>query len=64
VSFKHRFRKVVLCLVIGMGACWGMPVRPEEIEALMHIMNQPKIMYTKPVDGESGGDPLEKLPGL
>ena len=57
MSFKHRVRKVVLCLVLGMGMVSGMPMRPDEIEELMHTMNQPKVVYTEPDDGESGDGP-------
>ncbi len=56
MSFKHRVRKVVVCLVLGMGMVSGMPMRPDEIEELMHTMNQPKVVNTKPDGGESGDE--------
>jgi len=42
------FRKMLLCLVLGAGPVIGVPMRPEEIEELMHSMNQPVIAITIP----------------
>ena len=56
MSFKHRVRRVALCLVLGMGMVSGMPMRPDEIEELMHT-NEPKVVYTQPDEGESGDEP-------
>ena len=36
-------------------------MRPEEIEELMHAMNQPKIAHTLPDDSESGDDKIKRL---
>jgi len=54
VSTKHRLRTLLLCLPLLPGAFSGMAMRPEEIEELMHNMNQPKIVYTIPGESESG----------
>jgi hypothetical protein len=45
---------MILCLPLVLGALSGIAMRPEEIEELMHSMNQQKISYTIP--GESGKD--------
>jgi len=39
-----------------------MPMRPEEIEELMHSMNQQKISHKIPEDSENGEEYLPKLP--
>jgi hypothetical protein len=54
VSIKHKLRTMILCLPLVLGALSGIAMRPEEIEELMHSMNQQKISYTIP--GESGKD--------
>jgi hypothetical protein len=61
VSFKHRFRKILLCLFLGMGVLVGMPMRPEEIEELMHDMNRQEIVCMIPSESENGDDPIKKL---
>jgi len=59
VSFKHRLRTLLLCLPLSLGALGGMPMRPEEIEDLMHTMNQQKIVVT--VEDEGNNYELPKL---
>ena len=63
MSFRHavrkRLRTVLVCAVLEFGAMIGVPMRPEEIEALMHTMNQPKITHTLPDESENGDDNLE-----
>jgi hypothetical protein len=61
VSFKHRFRKILLCLFLGMGVLVGMSMRPEEIEELMHDMNRQEIVCMIPSESENGDDPIKKL---
>ena len=63
VSNKEKFRRVLLCSALGLGSLLGAPMRPEEIEELMHQMNQPKLAHTLPDESHNGDDPLEKLAG-
>jgi hypothetical protein len=62
MSMKHRLRTVLLCLPLLFGGLMGMPMRPEEIEELMHAMNQQKIVTT--VEDEGDNYELPKLPSL
>jgi hypothetical protein len=64
VSIKHRLRTLCLCLPLLLGAISGMSMRPEEIEELMHSMNQQKIVVTVDDESENGDDALPKLPDL
>jgi hypothetical protein len=41
-----------------------MPMRPEEIEELMHSANQQKIVVTISDDSENGDEPYRNLPAL
>jgi hypothetical protein len=54
VSIKHKMRTLFLCLTLLVGSMGGAPMRPEEIEELMHTMNQSKITYTIRAEGENG----------
>jgi hypothetical protein len=62
VSIKRRLRMLFLCLPLLLGAFAGMPMRPEEIEELMHSTNRQRITYTIP-DGEDEQND-RKLPPL
>jgi hypothetical protein len=64
VSIKHRLRTLFLCLPLLLGALSGMTMRPEEIEELMHSMNQQKIVVTVDDESENGDEPLPKLPNV
>jgi len=56
MSIKKRLRSALLCLVLGMGSLIGAPMRPEEIEDLMHAMNQPKVARVLPDESDHGDD--------
>jgi len=43
VSIKRRLRMALLCLPLLLGAGIGMPMRPMEIEELIHSANQQTI---------------------
>jgi hypothetical protein len=44
--------------MLEFAALCGLPMRPEEIEDLMHTLNQPKLARTTPDESERGdGDP-------
>lgn len=64
MSIKHRLRTLVLCLPLLLGSIAGMPMRPEEIEELMHSANQQKIVVTVPEENENGEYQLPKLPEI
>lgn len=60
VSIKRRLRMLFLCLPLLLGAFAGMPMRPEEIEELMHSTNRQTITYTT----RDSEDKDRKLPPL
>jgi hypothetical protein len=62
MSIKHRLRTLVVCLPLLLGAFSGMSMRPEEIEELMHSMNQQKIVVTVKDESENGDGTRPKLP--
>ena len=56
VSIKARLRTILLCATLELGVLSGVPMRPEEIRALMHQLNQPKVAHVLP-NAEQDGDP-------
>ena len=46
MSFSQTFRKLLLIGAIGLGLLTGSPMRPDEIEELLHQLNQPKVAHT------------------
>jgi hypothetical protein len=41
------------------GVLGGIAMKPEEIEELMHSLNQPKITVTIPGESENGDEPID-----
>jgi len=56
-SVKSRLRTVVCCLALQIGVITGVPMRPDEIEALMHTLAQPKLARTNPDRPDEGDLP-------
>ena len=54
---KQRFRKILLCLVLGMGSQLGVPMRADEIQELMRTLNQPKLVRKFAEEEEKDGAP-------
>ena len=57
MSLTKRLRTILLCVALEFGVLSGVPMRPEEIRALMNQINQPKLAHVLPSDEESGDDP-------
>jgi hypothetical protein len=57
VSLTKRLRLLLVCGVLEMGVLLGVPMRPEEIQGVMHQMNQPKMGHTLPSENDEGDDP-------
>jgi hypothetical protein len=58
-AVRKQLRTVLVCAVLEFGAMIGLPMRPEEIEALMRTMNLPKVAHTLPEESENGDANLE-----
>jgi hypothetical protein len=59
VSIKEKFRRILLVGAIGLALLMGTPMRPDEIEELMHQMNQPKVAHTLPDESDQGDDSID-----
>ena len=54
MSFKKRLRTIFLCCALELGVMTGVPMRPEEIRALLNQMNQPKLAHVLPGEEDVG----------
>jgi len=59
VSLREKLRTMLVCAFLEVGVLSGVPMRPEEIRALLSQMNQPSLAHVLPADEESGDDPPE-----
>jgi len=51
-----RLRIALACAGLQLGVLMGVPMRPDQIQALMHQMNQPTLAHVLPdEDGEGRG---------
>ena len=58
-AMRARLRTVLVCTMLETGVMLGVPMRPQQIEELLHTMNQPKVVHVLPEedvrsDGGSG----------
>ena len=60
MSWKKKLRVLFACMTLEAGVLFGVPMRPEQIEELMHQMNQPKLAHVLKEEGESGDPPPEE----
>ena len=63
MSFRHRLRTILVCVVLEWSALIGMPMRPEQIVDLMQTMNTPTIVHTSPDEHDTGDDPTDDPDG-
>ena len=61
MSFRHVLRKVLLSFVLGGRAIMGIGMRHEEIEALLHAMNQTRVEVPISKDEAQHSSPI-RLP--
>jgi hypothetical protein len=57
VRVRERLRTMLVCAALQVGVVMGVPMRPEQIQELMHGMNQQKLAHVIPEEDEDGGDP-------
>ena len=60
MSVTRRLRTVACCAILEIGILMGVPMRPEQIQDLMRVMNVPKIARTNPEENPSGDQRGEK----
>jgi len=58
VLLRRKLRLLFVCAVLEWGVLVGAPMRPDEIEELMHQMNQTEVAHVLPSESDEGDDPL------
>lgn len=53
MSIKRKWLKALLLLMIAGSSFFG-PMNPQEIEELLHIMNETKVEFTIPDESQKG----------
>jgi hypothetical protein len=56
MSLASRLRVLAVCVTLEMGVLGGVPMRPDEIQELMHQMNQPALAHVLPTEDHDGED--------
>ena len=51
---RRRLRTVACCAMLQVGTLLGLPMRPEQIQDLMRMLNEPKLANTNPDDSANG----------
>ena len=54
MSLIKRLRVVLACAGLQLGVLMGVPMRPDQIEELMHQMNQPRLAHVLPEKDDEG----------
>jgi hypothetical protein len=55
VSIKQRLRTITCCVVLQVATLIGVPMRPDQVQELMHSLNQPKLARTTPEEKKKDG---------
>jgi hypothetical protein len=53
---------LLACVALEFGVLIGAPMRPDQIQELMHQMNSPTLAHVLPGEDESGDDPPDAEP--
>jgi hypothetical protein len=56
-----RLRELLVCLTLETGVVAGVPMRPDEIQELMHQLNQPKVAHVLPSESDNSDDPSVEM---
>lgn len=56
MSTKRKWLKVLLLSMMGLSSFGGAQMDLKQIEDLLHIMNESKVEFTIPDEGDSGDD--------
>lgn len=62
MSLKKSLRTIFVCAALELGVLSGVPIRPDEVRALMQQLGEPRLAHELPGDEEGGGDPPAEVP--
>ncbi len=50
----RKLRNVLFCAILAVSSVRGVPMRADEVEALMAAMREPKVAHTLPDEDHDG----------
>ena len=59
INIKGKLRQLFLSVTLLAGSLAGVQMRPDEIEELMHSMNQPKLAHVLREEFEGSDDVIK-----
>ena len=59
MSLKRRLRSLACCGMLEIGALFEIPMRPEQIQEFMQMLNESKLAHTLPSEDESADPPSD-----
>lgn len=62
MSVKQSLRTIFVCAALELGVLSGVPIRPDEVRALMQQLSAPRLAHELPADEEGGGDSPPGVP--
>jgi hypothetical protein len=58
MSMKRRWLRALFLVMMTVSSFGGAPMNPKEIEDLLHVMNETKVEFSLPDEGDKGdGNP-------
>jgi hypothetical protein len=51
-----KLRVLLVCLTLQVGVVFGVPMRPDEVQELMHQMSQPKVAHVLRNESDNGDE--------
>jgi hypothetical protein len=52
----RKLRNILFCVILAVSSVHGVPMRADEVEALMAAMREPKVAHTLPDEDYNGDD--------
>ena len=59
MSIKQKLRGLILAGAIGLALLAGAPMRPDQIEDLLHQLSQPKVAHVLRDESDGRDDPSQ-----
>src|SRR5712691_6053299 len=63
MSLSKKARVLMVCVSLQFGVLAGVPMRPDEIQELMHRMNVPVLAHVLPADTDADDDDAPGIAG-
>ena len=62
-ALRGRLRTVLVCSMLEVGVMVGVPIRPQQIQELLHTLNQPTFAHVLKEEDRAGDGEKKKGTG-